>query len=342
MMVFTESKSHQKMKKFLILAFLCFSVLVNAQDGYKKVSIEGKVIGNNLGKVYLQKLQNKKFQKLDSATVTNGNFSFSRELYLPEIYSLSMDNKQGSLILFLDKSKISVTLDPSDGYSNSVIKGSDLQDLYVSYKKDQGVKIDEFIKQHPNSLVSLYALYRDFSYRLTPEEIKANLQLLNPSLQNTEYGNILKELVSTMERVAVGKKAPDFALKDPEGNVVKLSDRLGKGYLLVDFWASWCGPCRKENPNVVKVYSEYKDKGFDVFGVSLDASKEPWLKAIEKDHLTWTHVSDLQFWNNAAAKLYGIRSIPSNLLLDKDGVIIAKNLRGEELEAKLAELLSQK
>jgi len=341
-MVFTESKSHQKMKKFLILAFLCFSVLVNAQDGYKKVSIEGKVIGNNLGKVYLQKLQNKKFQKLDSATVTNGNFSFSRELYLPEIYSLSMDNKQGSLILFLDKSKISVTLDPSDGYSNSVIKGSDLQDLYVSYKKDQGVKIDEFIKQHPNSLVSLYALYRDFSYRLTPEEIKANLQLLNPSLQNTEYGNILKELVSTMERVAVGKKAPDFALKDPEGNVVKLSDRLGKGYLLVDFWASWCGPCRKENPNVVKVYSEYKDKGFDVFGVSLDASKEPWLKAIEKDHLTWTHVSDLQFWNNAAAKLYGIRSIPSNLLLDKDGVIIAKNLRGEELEAKLAELLSQK
>ncbi len=342
MMVFTESKSHQKMKKFLILAFLCFSVLVNAQDGYKKVSIEGKVIGNNLGKVYLQKLQNKKFQKLDSATVTNGNFSFSRELYLPEIYSLSMDNKQGSLILFLDKSKISVTLDPSDGYSNSVIKGSDLQDLYVSYKKDQGVKIDEFIKQHPNSLVSLYALYRDFSYRLTPEEIKANLQLLNPSLQNTEYGNILKELVSTMERVAVGKKAPDFALKDPEGNVVKLSDRLGKGYLLVDFWASWCGPCRKENPNVVKVYSEYKDKGFDVFGVSLDASKEPWLKAIEKDHLTWTHVSDLQFWNNAAAKLYGIRSIPSNLLLDKNGVIIAKNLRGEELEAKLAELLTQK
>lgn len=342
MLVFTESKSHQKMKKFLILAFLCFSVLVNAQDGYKKVSIEGKVIGNNLGKVYLQKLQNKKFQKLDSATVTNGNFSFSRELYLPEIYSLSMDNKQGSLILFLDKSKISVTLDPSDGYSNSVIKGSDLQDLYVSYKKDQGVKINEFIKQHPNSLVSLYALYRDFSYRLTPEEIKANLQLLNPSLQNTEYGNILKELVSTMERVAVGKKAPDFALKDHEGNVVKLSDRLGKGYLLVDFWASWCGPCRKENPNVVKVYSEYKDKGFDVFGVSLDASKEPWLKAIEKDHLTWTHVSDLQFWNNAAAKLYGIRSIPSNLLLDKDGVIIAKNLRGEELEAKLAELLSQK
>jgi len=342
MMVFTESKSHQKMKKSLILAFLCFSVLVNAQDGYKKVSIEGKVIGNNLGKVYLQKLQNKKFQKLDSATVTNGNFSFSRELYLPEIYSLSMDNKQGSLILFLNKSKVSVTLDPSDGYSNSVIKGSDLQDLYVSYKKDQGVKIDEFIKQHPNSLVSLYALYRDFSYRLTPEEIKANLQLLNPSLQNTEYGNILKELVSTMERVAVGKKAPDFALKDPEGNVVKLSDRLGKGYLLVDFWASWCGPCRKENPNVVKVYSEYKDKGFDVFGVSLDASKEPWLKAIEKDHLTWTHVSDLQFWNNAAAKLYGIRSIPSNLLLDKEGVIIAKNLRGEELEAKLAELLSQK
>jgi len=324
------------------MAFLCLSVISNAQNGYKKVHIEGTVLNNYSGKAYLQKFENKMFQDLDSVIVTNGKFSFSKDLYLPEIYGLSTDKKQGSLLLFLDKGKISVALDPSNGYANSVVNGSDLHDLFVSYRKERGVKIDEFIKQYPNSLVSVYALYRDFSYRLTPEEIKADLQLLDPSLQNTTYAKTLKELVKTLESVSIGKKAPDFALRDPEGNIVKLSDRLGKGYLLVDFWASWCGPCRRENPNVVKTYLEYKDRGFDVFGVSLDKDKESWKKAIEKDHLTWTHASDLLFWNSAPAKLYGIRAIPSNLLLDKNGIIVAKNLRGEELQKKLAELLTQK
>ncbi len=324
------------------MPFLCLSVIANAQNSYKKVHIKGTVLNNYSGKAYLQKFENKMFQDIDSVTVINGKFSFSKDLYLPEIYGLSTDKKQGSLLFFLDKSEISISLDPSNGYANSIVSGSDLHDLFVSYRKERDVKVDEFIKQHPNSLVSVYALYRDFSYRLTPEEIRADLLLLDPSLQNTVYANVLKELVKTLEDVSVGKKAPDFALKDPEGNVVKLSDRLGKGYLLVDFWASWCGPCRRENPNVVKTYLEYKDKGFDVFGVSLDKDKESWKKAIEKDQLTWIHGSDLLFWNSAPAKLYGIRAIPSNLLLDKNGIIVAKNLRGEELQKKLAELLTQK
>jgi peroxiredoxin len=138
---------------------------------------------------------------------------------------------------------------------------------------------------------------------------------------------------------AIGKNAPDFEQADTSGNMVKLSGFRGK-YLLLDFWASWCGPCRAENPNVVKAYQKYHDRGFTILGVSLDqpGKKEAWLKAIHQDGLTWTHVSDLQFWNNAVAKMYGIRSIPQNFLLDKDGKIIATNIRAEELNKKLSEI----
>lgn len=149
------------------------------------------------------------------------------------------------------------------------------------------------------------------------------------------------ELVDQLKTTAIGQPAPEIALPNPEGQVIKLSSMKGK-YVLVDFWAKWCGPCRQENPNVVRVYNKYKDKGFTVFGVSLDRTKEDWLKAIKDDNLTWTHVSDLKFWQSEAAKTYGITGIPFSILLDPDGVIIAKNLRGAALEEKLAEIFDKK
>ncbi|MEX1238783.1 MAG: TlpA disulfide reductase family protein [Cyclobacteriaceae bacterium] len=149
------------------------------------------------------------------------------------------------------------------------------------------------------------------------------------------------QYVDNMKLTAVGQPAPEIALPNPDGKIVKLSSMQGK-YVLVDFWAKWCGPCRQENPNVVRAYQKYKDKGFTVFGVSLDRNREDWLQAIEQDNLTWTHVSDLKYWQSEAAKTYNITGIPFSVLLDPNGVIIAKNLRGPALDKKLAEIFAGK
>lgn len=196
----------------------------------------------------------------------------------------------------------------------------------------------QFVKMNPSSPVSLYLIQQ--AVGLNPDAAKGEpmFALLAPALQNSEKGKELAELIEMGRKTMLGKQAIDFIQPDANGNPVSLSSFKGK-YVLVDFWASWCGPCRTESPNLVKAYEKYKAKNFEILGVSLDQSKEKWLKAINDDHYTWTQAGDMKGWENAAARVYGIQGIPFNLLLDPNGVIIARNLRGEALEKKLAEVL---
>ncbi len=199
-----------------------------------------------------------------------------------------------------------------------------------------------FILSNPNSYLSILALYSVGGPSPDPAELDTLYNSLSTELKNMEAAKVFKTQLDVLRHTSVGVMAPDFTQNDVNGVPVKLSSFRGK-YVLLDFWASWCAPCREENPNVVKAYNKYKDKNFTILSVSLDKpdARNNWLAAIKNDGLSWTQVSDLKFWNNEAATLYSITSIPSNFLIDPNGKIVAKDLRGGDLENMLEQVLGK-
>jgi peroxiredoxin len=339
--------------------------------------VKANIEGSDSLTFYLLKRGSSKIDTLGTAVSKKGIFKMEGVVEYPAQVQLIAANTRNRASFYLENTEITIT-GKLDSLFNATITGSKTQDDYKSYinlnkplsdnyqalstsyqaaraindtaqmrkiedeaasiEKDIANQQKEFIKNNPASYFTP-SLLGSLSYDMSAEEIEASIAALDTNVAKMQIVKDLKIQAAAMKTVAIGQKAPDFTLNDVNGNPVSLSSKIGTKLLLVDFWAAWCGPCRQENPNVVKVYNEFNKKGFDILGVSLDQTKDAWVKAIDDDKLTWTHVSDLQYWNSAAAKLYAVRSIPASFLLDETGTIIARNLRGDDLYNKVKEIL---
>lgn len=357
---------------FLSLFFL--PVFLQAQQRF---NISGAIKGLSEGSNVSLSDANNPSDTIAKGIVKDGWFVLQGSVGEPNLYQLNFDGAQKKSVVFIGNDSVSLTGDVENIQEITVSGSSTNEDfeafkqifnplfqrlsamgqqinatpgikpndsLMIAYKKSLSTvktTVDNFVADHKSSPVAPFVMLVTSELEQDMPTMEKRFNQLDPVTKEGFYGRIIAQQIQEGRTGAIGTQAIEFTQADPEGKQVSLSSFKGK-YVLVDFWASWCRPCRMENPNVVKVYHKFKDKNFTVLGVSLDRDREPWLKAIKDDHLVWTHVSDLKFWNNEAAAKYRIQSIPQNFLIDPTGKIVAKNLRGPDLESRLCDLLGCK
>jgi peroxiredoxin len=367
------------MKKVLLILMVLPLVVFAQKTSDKKTSdkkfaIQASVTGLKDGSVVSLTDVNNPTDTVAKSIVKKGSFTLKGSVEEPNLYQLNFSGVQKKSMLFLSNDQITLTGDIGS-VQDFQIKGSAVNDdftkfqqtfnplfkeltmmnqqigarggvgaddsLMVAYKKTLEkiqTSIDEFISTRKSSPISPFLLLVTSELDQDVAHLENRFQQIDPATQKSFYGKILQQQIADSKFGSVGSEALDFTQTDTAGKPVSLTSLRGK-YVLLDFWASWCKPCRMENPNVVAAFNKFRDKNFTIVSVSLDRSRESWLQAIREDNLSWTQVSDLKFWSNEVAVKYRIQSIPQNFLIGPDGKIVGKNLRGPALESKLCELL---